>query len=78
MEQKELSGVLFKNDKRTEEKHPHATGRCLIDGKEYYISAWRKTAKNGGEFTSLAFTPVVVTTQPAAEAEAVNNDGLPF
>lgn len=53
-EMKELSGSLFKNDKREKDTHPNATGSCLIDGVEYWISAWTKEGNNG-KWQSLAF-----------------------
>jgi hypothetical protein len=30
--QRELSGVLFKNDRKTADKHPDYKGRATIDG----------------------------------------------
>lgn len=53
-EQKDNSGVLFKNEKKTEDKHPLYKGQAMIDGQEYWISAWLKDGKNG-KFMSLAF-----------------------
>lgn len=55
-EQKDNSGSLFKNDKRENDKHPHMNGSCVIDGVEYWISAWTKPTKDGaGRWQSLAF-----------------------
>ena len=54
-EQKDNSGVLFKNDKRENDSQPHAKGNALIDGEEYWVSAWTKTDKNGNKYQSLAF-----------------------
>lgn len=51
---KEGQGSLFKNDKRVKDTHPHATGRAMIGGKVYWISAWTKDG-NRGKFQSLAF-----------------------
>ena len=53
-EQRDNSGILFKNDKKTEDKHPNATGTAMIDGVMYYVSAWTKDGKNG-KFQSLSF-----------------------
>ena len=53
-EQRDNSGVLFKNEKREKDTHPNATGHALIDGVEYWVSAWTKEGKNG-KFQSLAF-----------------------
>jgi hypothetical protein len=51
-----MSGVLFKNERKTKETHPGYQGSCEIDGVEMWISAWVKEGKNG-KFFSLAFKP---------------------
>ena len=56
-EQRDNSGSLFANSKRTEEKHPQATGSATIGGVEYWVSAWTKTTKDGKKWQSLAFKP---------------------
>lgn len=48
------SGNLFKNDRREKESHPHAKGSAIINGVEYWVSAWTKEGKNG-KFQSLSF-----------------------
>lgn len=53
-EQKDMSGTLFKNDRREKDTHPHATGTALIDGVEYWVSAWTKDGAKG-KFQSLSF-----------------------
>lgn len=53
-EQRDNSGSLFKNDRRETENHPNATGTALIDGVEYYVSAWTKEGRKG-KFQSLSF-----------------------
>lgn len=56
-EQRELSGSLFKNDRKEEEKQPDYTGGCKIGGTEYWISGWVKPGKDGKKsWLSLAFT----------------------
>lgn len=56
-EQRDNSGSLFKNEKKEKDSHPDYTGNGMIDGREYWFSAWIKTAKNGSKFMSLAFKP---------------------
>jgi hypothetical protein len=51
----ELRGVLFKNDRKEQDRHPDYKGSCEIGGVEYWISSWLKDGRNG-KFLSLAFT----------------------
>jgi hypothetical protein len=48
------SGSLFKNDKREKDTHPHAKGSALIDGVEYWVSAWTNDGNNG-KYQGLKF-----------------------
>jgi len=57
-EMKPNTGSLFKNDKREKDSHPHAKGKCLIDGKEYWVSAWTNTTNTGQRYQSLKFSLV--------------------
>lgn len=47
-------GSLFKNDKKTEQKHPDLSGSINIEGTEYWISGWSKVSKGGQKFISLS------------------------
>jgi len=67
-EQRDQSGALFKNSKKTESKHPDYQGDCMVNGVKMRMSAWLKES-NGTKFMSLAFSePYVpgesVATQP--------------
>jgi hypothetical protein len=56
-EQRDLSGSLFKNDKREKDTHPNLTGTVMIGGVEYWASGWTKERSNGDKWISLAFKP---------------------
>ncbi len=50
------TGVLFRNNKATTDKHPTHTGSINIDGVEYWLSAWVKEGAKG-KFFSFAVKP---------------------
>lgn len=56
-EKRDNSGTLGRNDKKTQDKHPDHRGSAIVDGVEYWLSAWIKTGPNNSKFFSLAFTP---------------------
>jgi uncharacterized protein (DUF736 family) len=57
------TGALFKNDKKTTDKHPDYRGQVNVGGVEFWLSAWIKTGKSG-KFMSLSVQP--------KEAQAAN------
>lgn len=54
-EQKPDTGALFANPDRTKETQPNAKGSALIDGVEYWVSAWTNTSSKGIKYQSLKF-----------------------
>ena len=55
-EQRDNSGMLFVNDRKTKDTHPDRSGSAMIDGREYWMSGWiKKGAK--GQFLTLSFKP---------------------
>lgn len=61
-------GSLFKNEKKTEEKHPDMSGSINIEGVEYWISSWTKTSKAGTKFMSLSVRPKQEQSKPVVKA----------
>lgn len=51
---RDMTGVLFVNDKRETENHPHFTGRVIVGGKQFSLSAWEKESRDGKMYLSLA------------------------
>jgi hypothetical protein len=47
-------GALFKNDKREKDTQPTHRGDINIDGEDYWLDAWVKTAQSGRQYFSLA------------------------
>jgi uncharacterized protein (DUF736 family) len=61
-------GALFPNDKKQKESHPDYRGNINVDGTEYWIKGWKKTAKTGMRFLSLSLTKKE-DTQPITEED---------
>ena len=68
-------GSLFKNDKKTEDKHPDMSGTINIDGTEFWISGWKKTSKAGTGFISLSVRPKQEqASKPSVPAKKAKED----
>lgn len=57
-EQRDNEGALFRNVKKTSDKHPGMTGKAMIGGVMYWVSSWKKERQNGETYLTLAFKPV--------------------
>jgi uncharacterized protein (DUF736 family) len=51
------TAVIFKNNKKENEKHPDYRGTLNVDGKELEISLWIKEGKNGKFFSGKIQEP---------------------
>jgi hypothetical protein len=72
------SGVLFRNDKKDNERAPEYKGNIMVDGQEYWLSAWIKEGKTG-KFMGLAVSPR--DAQPPASRpmqSSIKDDDIPF
>jgi hypothetical protein len=78
-----MRGLISKNDRKTEDKHPDIKGQCEINGTEYWISGWQKERKDGtGKFYSLTFqakndAPRPMP-EPAAKKDPFLDQEIPF
>ena len=39
-------GAIWTNEKKSTEKHPDFTGSLNVEGKDYWVSAWRGDGSN--------------------------------
>ena len=78
MEKRDNSGVLFANDKKDNEKAPNYKGNMMVDGQEYWLSAWVKEGKSG-KFMGLAVSPKEeYQPKQAPKKASFTDEDLPF
>jgi uncharacterized protein (DUF736 family) len=79
-EQKDMTGSLFRNDRKEADTHPDYKGSALINGVEHWLDAWINTAKDGSKYMSLKLKPKEVrATQPSGfTPETHLDDCVPF
>jgi hypothetical protein len=75
-QQRDNSGILFRNDRKETGKHPDYNGSATIAGVEYWISAWLNEGQKG-KFFSFAFTPKQEPKSTRPRRQDLN-DEIPF
>lgn len=88
MEQKNNSGAIFKNDKKTADNHPDYRGKMVVDNKEWEISLWLRESNKGLKYFNAAIkepwiapteTSQLQNTSDKIKADTNDfDDGLPF
>jgi uncharacterized protein (DUF736 family) len=73
------SGTLFKNDKKAKDTDPAYKGQINVEGKEYWMSSWVKTSKQGASFMSIKLTAKDrQSSEPTRKAADLPDEDLPF
>ena len=62
-------GAIWKNPKKTTDKHPDFTGSLNVDGVEFWVSAWKRKEGASEKSPALSFQiqPKDVDQKPAPE-----------
>jgi hypothetical protein len=57
-EQKQNSGTIAKNTRKSADNHPDITGSINVAGVDYWINGWlKKNSRDGSSFYSLSVKP---------------------
>lgn len=78
-EQKDLTGSLFKNERKEKDSHPDYKGNALLNGVEHWVDAWINESKGGTKYMSLKFKPKDADQRGSyarQEAPAYSDDDL--
>ena len=82
-EQKDRSGVLFKNDRRRDGKEdPHLRGSCTIGGQRFWMDAWTNTVqrgeRQGDKYISIKFRAAEDRPERTPRPPVADSDDVPF
>lgn len=74
-------GALFKNERKEKETQPDYTGSLNVDGVEFFLDAWLKTADSGRKFMSVSVKrkdKQASAPKPAPRSAPKADDDIPF
>jgi hypothetical protein len=60
------SGLLAKNDKQGNEARPDYRGSINVEGREYWLSAWIKTGRDGTKLAGQKYMSLSVQPKDAS------------
>lgn len=72
-------GSLSRNKRKEKETHPTHKGSCIIEGREYWISAYVNESRDSGEkYFKLYFEPKKQAELPVETAPDPDAPEIPF
>lgn len=77
---KENTGAIFKNDKKSSANHPDYRGVVNANGKDMEIALWLKESKTGKKYFSVSLSEPYQTDAQASGDKSLKqqDDDLPF
>ena len=75
-EQKDMDGVAFANDKKSEDWHADWNGHAMIDGSMYWVNMYDNVSKAGKNYRKLRVKPQNGTTLGSVSAKS--KDAIPW
>ncbi len=81
-EMRDMSGSLFRNDKKEKDTHPDHRGSVMVEGVEYWLDGWINQTQAGKKYFGLKLKrkdaqPSTATSTPAPAPSDLDDD-VPF
>lgn len=74
-------GSIWKNDRKEKETHPDFKGSINVEGKEFWLSAWKRKEGANPKSPALSFSVQPKEEQAPAPQQGVDDtfsDDIPF
>jgi hypothetical protein len=68
-------GSIWKNPKKTTDKHPDFTGSLNVEGTEYWVSAWKRKEGQSDKAPALSFQIKPKEDEPAQKQAPKKHGG---
>ena len=69
-------GSLFRNEKKTTDKHPNLKGKVMLpNGEVRWVSAWTKETSAGDKWISFSVGELVQGSQPVSDHNQAKSNG---
>ena len=75
---REGSANVFRNSKKTDEKHPDFKSKMFIDGKMKDVAVWLRKTKNGDDYFHIKVNDSRQETEKPKVVEPELNDEIGF
>lgn len=72
-------GSIWKNDRKEKDTHPDFTGTLNVEGREFWVSAWKRKPGAGEKSPALSFSvKPKEESAPARQSKQEPEDEIPF
>jgi hypothetical protein len=68
-------GAIWKNDDKREDRHPDFKGSINVDGREYWVSAWKR--KEGASAKSPALSFSIKPKEEKKDEQSISQRAMP-
>tara|TARA_B110000211_G_scaffold145140_1_gene165622 strand:+ start:381 stop:650 length:270 start_codon:yes stop_codon:yes gene_type:complete len=71
-------GAIWGNDKKVKDTQPDFTGSILVDGKDYFVSGWKRKADASPQSPALSLAVTLKDQQPSQAPKPVQSPNSGF